>query len=134
MKTHDCVVISAGLSGRRIATLPAQAGRYTLILEADGRLGGRILSVNAAASAASGRFDMGPAWFWPEMQPRIRRLVTDLGLAAYEQQAADEMLLERYALRPPQRAPTLAQEPASFRIAGGMAAVIDRLVAQLSLD
>jgi hypothetical protein len=35
------------------------------------------------------------------MQPRTRRLVTDLGLDAFEQQAAGEMLLEWSALRPP---------------------------------
>ena len=134
MKLHDVVIIGAGLGGLRTATLLADSKRDTLILEADSRLGGRILSVDAGASSASGRFDMGPAWFWPEMQPRMRRLVTDLGLDAYEQEATGEMLLERSALRPAQRVPTFTQEPASFRIAGGMAALIEGLVAQLSPD
>jgi len=134
LKLHDVVIIGAGLGGLRTATLLADAGRETLIIEADGRLGGRILSVDAGASSASGRFDMGPAWFWPVMQPRMRRLVTDIGLHAYEQQADGEMLLERSALRPPQRVPTFTQEPASFRITGGMAALIEGLVAQLSPD
>lgn len=134
MKIHDCVIIGAGLGGLRTAALLAAAGRDTLILEAAGRLGGRILSVDSGVSSVSGRFDMGPAWFWPEIHPRMRRLVTDLGLNAYEQQATGEMLLERSTLRPPQRVPTFTQEPASFRISGGMAAVVEKLAAQLSQE
>lgn len=128
------MIIGAGLGGLLTAILLAESGQRTLILEAGSRLGGRILSVDAGAPTASGRFDMGPAWFWPGMQPRMRRLVIDLGLNAYEQQATGEMMLERYAQHPPQRVPAFTQELPSFRINGGMAMLIERLAAQLSPD
>ncbi len=132
MQIHDAIIIGGGLSGLQSGSLLAAAGLNCLILEADIRLGGRILSVGADASAAAGRVDMGPAWFWPEMQPRMGRLVADFGLTAYEQQGRGAMLLERSVQHAPQRVPTYAQEPASYRIVGGMATLVEKLVAQLS--
>ena len=134
LRTYDAVIVGGGLSGLRTATVLAAGGLDIVILEAAVRLGGRILSIDAGSSGLTCRFDMGPAWFWPEMQPRMRRLVADLGLAAYEQQATGETLLERSALHSPQRVPTMKQEPTSFRIIGGMAAMVETLSARLAPD
>ncbi len=128
---HDAIIIGAGLSGLRTGHLLAAAGHKCLILEADSRLGGRMLSVGASAPDARSRFDMGPAWLWPAFQPRILRLLAELGLPIYEQQATGDTLLERSAHRPSQRVATITQQPASYRIAGGMAAMIEKLTAHL---
>ena len=137
LQIPEIVIIGAGLSGLRTATLLAEAGQDAVILEGASHLGGRIVSLDAipsraALSGASGRVDMGPAWVWPSMQPRMRRLLSHLGVTAYKQQASGDTLLERSVLSPPQRVATYTQEPPSFRVAGGMATVVERLVAQLS--
>lgn len=61
----------------------------------------------------------------------MRHLAASLGLTAYEQQATGDVLVERSAARPAQRGRGYAQEPASFRIDGGMIALIDGLAARL---
>ena len=38
-------------------------------------------------------FDLGPAWFWPG-QERIKRLLGELGIGAFEQYASDTLVYE----------------------------------------
>ncbi len=77
----DLIVIGAGLSGLALARAAAQRGDEVVMLEARARVGGRVLSHRSAAGA----YDLGPAWVWPGIQPRIAQAVQAAGLSLHEQ-------------------------------------------------
>ena len=120
------LIIGAGLSGMYAASLLAARGEPFLVLEARDRVGGRILSPEY-----QGYFpDLGPSWYWPEINPRVDRLIRELGLSAYPQYDAG---YGRYQAASG-RVATIAgypMEPASWRVDGGMIALVEGLRAKL---
>ncbi|MDE2342580.1 MAG: FAD-dependent oxidoreductase [Betaproteobacteria bacterium] len=125
-----CAIVGGGLSGLQAASLLHRRGVDCRLFEARERLGGRILSL--ADAGTRGRFDLGPAWFWPDMQPRLRQLVTELGLSAFEQRTRGAVLVERFRLEAPQRYERgFNTEPRSMRLRGGMQALTEALAATL---
>ncbi len=124
---HPIVIAGGGLSGLYAARLLTQAGADFVLLEARERLGGRILSVTDDG------FDLGPAWFWPDMQPMVTGLVDELGLAAFPQYSEGDVLIER-AGQPLQRFAGFGQMASSFRIAGGTAKLVTALAKDLPRD
>jgi monoamine oxidase len=124
---YPIVIVGGGLSGLTAARLLSQAGADFLLLEARERLGGRILSVTDDG------FDLGPAWFWPDMQPMVTSLIEELGLAAFPQFSDGDVLIER-AGQPLQRFAGFGQMASSFRIAGGTGALVTALAKALPED
>jgi monoamine oxidase len=122
---YPIVIVGGGLSGLYAARLLAAAGVSFLLLEARDRLGGRILSVTDDG------FDLGPAWFWPDMQPMMTRLIEELGLTAFGQYSDGDVLIERSAQEKAQRFAGFGQMASSFRIAGGTGALVAALAAGL---
>lgn len=123
------IILGAGLSGLYAAFLLEQRGIDTLIVEARERVGGRILGVDAGSGAH--RYDLGPSWIWPAMNPLAAALVDRLGLHIYPQHTEGGSQFE-----PPQgsvqKIPrTWATEPPSMRVVGGMPALTDALHASL---
>jgi monoamine oxidase len=98
----DVIIVGGGLSGLYAGyRLSSQTPiRKWKLLEASDRLGGRL--VNASPTV---NIDMGGAWIWPDHQPRMRALVSELGLSTFPQPG----------------------DPSSTRIEGGAVAIIDRL-------
>ena len=86
MKT---LIIGGGLSGLHLASMLEARGEDYMLLEARDRFGGRILTEQVGV----GYFDMGPAWFWPG-QPRITKLIADLGLTKFDQHASGTLTYE----------------------------------------
>ncbi|WP_205816781.1 FAD-dependent oxidoreductase [Burkholderia sp. Ac-20345] len=135
MQTARIAIVGAGLSGLYAAFLLEQQGVSDyVLLEARDVPGGRIASVplraaygTTAAANYIDRFDLGPTWFWPHLQPQLDRLIHDLGLQRFEQYEAGDMLIERSPDAPPVRMRGYASTPASMRVAGGMSALIDAL-------
>jgi monoamine oxidase len=131
-------IVGGGLAGLVAAWRLAQRGvRDVVLFEARATLGGRIRSIDAAGSAvdpaqwALDRFDLGPSWFWPALQPQLDRLITELGLerlAAFED---GDLLLERSAQAPPLRVQGHASEPPSMRLAGSTGALVAALHARI---
>ena len=120
VKTVENVIVGAGLSGLYAAYLLAVQGKSFVVLEARDRLGGRILSPPYGELNA----DMGPSWFWPDIQPRMVKLVNTLGLSPFRQ---FEQGLGRYQgpggdVRNVSGYP---MEPPSWRLQGGMMALIE---------
>ena len=133
------VVVGAGLAGLVAAWRLQQRGVADVtVLEARDRLGGRIASVDAAglqldpAVAALDRFDLGPTWYWPQLQPALERLVTELGLRSFDGGDDGDLLFERSPHEPPRRMPSYASEPGSARLQGATGAVIAALRARLT--
>ncbi|AFT90198.1 flavin monoamine oxidase family protein [Paraburkholderia phenoliruptrix] len=142
MSTAHIAIIGGGLSGLYAAFLLEQHGlKDYVLLEARHTFGGRIESVPAnglmvagtgSATADHHRFDLGPAWFWPALQPQLDRLVRDLGLERFEQHEAGDMMVERSPHERPARIRGYASSPSSARLVGGMAALIDAVRSRLA--
>ncbi|WP_104012925.1 flavin monoamine oxidase family protein [Burkholderia anthinoferrum] len=139
MQTARIAIVGAGLSGLYAAFLLEQRGiNDYVLLEARDVPGGRIASVSRHAAYGTAtsaddidRFDLGPTWFWPHLQPQLDRLIRDLGLQCFEQYEAGDMMIERSPDAPAVRMPGYASAPASMRVAGGMSALIDALRGRL---
>ena len=120
-------IIGGGLAGLHAAHLLHRAGVSFQLFEARDRLGGRILTVDEAGRAAEVGFDLGPSWFWPDMQPGLGDLVDELRLGAFAQHTDGDMLYERGLRERPHRMRGMGQEPRSMRLTGGCGALIHAL-------
>lgn len=127
-------ILGGGLAGLNAARLLHRAGVDFQLFEARDRLGGRILTLNEAGEPGEGGFDLGPSWFWPQMQPAIGALVEDLGLTSFGQNSKGDVVFERMSREAAHRIPGLSQEPQSMRFVGGSIALIQALVRDLPGD
>lgn len=122
---HDVVIVGGGLSGLAAAAALAEQGISAPVLEARGRLGGRILSFTEGGAD----FDLGPSWIWPG-QPCVADLVRAAGITVFPQYATGALVhqqadgrLERY--------PGFAPMGSALRIAGEPSALVTALAEKL---
>ena len=125
----DVLIVGGGLSGLSLARLLEQQGVDFLLIEARGRLGGRILTHRVTHAGEAGDFDLGPAWFWPG-QPRMARLLNLLGLYAFDQYSTGDILFEDQQGQV-RRDFGFASMQGSHRISGGFGRLIEMLSAPL---
>ncbi len=124
------LIVGGGLAGLTAAYLLHHEGIGFELFEARERLGGRVVSVDASAKPAREGFDLGPSWFWPDMQPRMAEFVA-LGLATFAQNSEGDVLFHRMSREAPQRYRGTAQQAQSMRLVGGTGALIAALAAAL---
>jgi monoamine oxidase len=74
---RDAIVVGAGLSGLVCARRLAGAGRDVIVLEAQDRIGGRLLTGRVGGAVV----DLGGQWMSPG-QPRLAALAAELGVAS----------------------------------------------------
>lgn len=122
----DTVIVGGGLCGLALAADLERQGRSYLLFEARSRLGGRILSVPSTTSGMA--LDLGPTWFWPDIHPRISRLVADLGLASFAQHDQDDVLGLKNADGKLESLGSAPVHNGAMRLEGGMAALVHALV------
>lgn len=128
-------IIGAGLAGLLTARLLHKAGITCRVIEARDRIGGRMLTVAASGDLSpDDGFDLGPSWFWPQMQPAMANLMRELGLPSFPQASDGDVLFERMSREGPQRFQGYPQEPRSFRFTGGAMALARALAADLPPD
>ncbi|MEM7438709.1 MAG: FAD-dependent oxidoreductase [Pseudomonadota bacterium] len=122
----EVLIIGGGLSGLALADDLIRAGVDFLVVEAQERLGGRILT----KTLSGGKFDLGPAWFWPG-QPRMAALAERFELTVFEQYSTGDLMFEDRsgAVR---RGQGYASMAGSYRLAGGMGALIGGLAHQIA--
>lgn len=142
-KTH-IAILGGGLSGLYAAFLLEKKGiNDYVLLEARETFGGRIKSASICAHSSpeaesenniSDRFDLGPTWFWPDIQSELDRLVQDLGIECFEQFEDGDIVLERSPNESPTRMAGYISSPASIRLHGGMGSLIQALRNKLNPD
>ncbi|MEM6997118.1 MAG: FAD-dependent oxidoreductase, partial [Myxococcota bacterium] len=119
------------LAGLSVAAALERAGRTYCLVEARDRLGGRIQTQAIRGGDGVASFDLGPAWFWPG-QPRMAALVAELGLSRFGQYATGQGAYEDE--RGVVRGRGLVSMAGSFRVVGGLSALIDGLAERSSAD
>lgn len=124
-------IVGGGLAGLYAGKLLHDRGVDFKVIEARARLGGRILTTDAWGAGADDGFDLGPSWFWPEMQPKMAALVRELGLEAFPQNTDGDVIFQRMLEERPLRYPMGHEEPRSMRLVGGTNALIRALQRQL---
>lgn len=121
-ETVETIIIGGGLSGIYAAFLLSQRNESFVVLEARNRIGGRILSPEH-----SGLFsDLGPSWYWPDINPKMADLIERSGLVGYRQ---FEEGMGRFQF-PDGTVRTVSgypMEPSSWRLEGGMMSLITKL-------
>lgn len=125
MKDINTVIVGGGIAGLYCAWRLKQKNTPFVLLEAQPQLGGRIQS-ESLLDEQSLAIDLGPTWYWPH-QLKMRQLVTDLQLDWFEQYTTGDAI---YQMQPNQ--PVIRNAGAgamtSFRIKGGMAAIVSKLM------
>ena len=119
----DTIIIGGGLSGLYAAYLLSRKNISFAVLEARERVGGRILSLEDHGFFS----DLGPSWYWPEMNPKMMGLIKTFGLTGYRQyeegmgrfETSDGVI---------QTVRGYSTAPASWRISGGMTTLITKLL------
>ncbi|NOR30732.1 MAG: NAD(P)-binding protein [Sulfitobacter sp.] len=117
----DILIVGGGLSGLALADHLARQGRDFMLLEAQDRLGGRILT----KELSGGAFDLGPAWFWPG-QPRMAALAERFQIPAFEQFSTGDLVYQDQS-GAVQRGRGYASMEGSYRLAGGIGSVVAAL-------
>lgn len=128
----ETVVIGAGLCGLATALLLIEAGRPVRVVEARDIPGGRIRSVFDDKSGDT-LADLGPTWIWPSFQPVVARWVEKLELTLFPQFESGNAVLD-YGPGSDPEIRFLPGQMGNMRVAGGLQAMIDRLVAMLPKD
>ncbi len=121
----DILIVGGGLSGLALADHLSTRGADFLLVEAQDRLGGRILT----RDVDGGKFDLGPAWFWPG-QSRMAALTERLNIPVFEQFSSGDLMYQDQS-GAVQRGRGYASMQGSFRLAGGMGRMIDALAGGL---
>jgi monoamine oxidase len=129
----DTLIVGGGLSGLYLAYRMTRESRSFLLVEARDRLGGRILSRTAAGQEreTDARYDLGPAWVWPALQPRLRQLLVELNLPLFPQYTQGAILYEDVSGAAPRELNDPSAHGQSYRLTGGAGRVIERLAAAL---
>jgi len=126
----DVAVVGAGLCGLALARVLTAQGLEVQVIEARERLGGRVFTRQCDATGQA--LNLGASWFWPETEPRITALLSELGLASHAQHDPGDALW----LTDPNREPARRDEPGGVHagarcVTGGAARLIDVLAACL---
>ncbi len=126
---HHIIIIGAGLSGLYTAWKLQQSKQDVILLEARPRTGGRILSVTHQHC----RYDMGPAWVWPQLQPRLHQLLTQLDLTVFNQYTRGDILYEK-SPTDIERHSVQSSHQQSYRINNGSLSLIEHLQSAIQAD
>jgi len=131
--TYECIIVGAGLSGLYTAYRLEQAGVSYRVLEARDRVGGRIhCEARPLPGGEVARYDLGPAWVWPQLQPLMAELVEALGVPLFPQRVQGAGLYEDMTTGTPVRLDTPSPHGDSFRIAHGALSLVEALADRLA--
>jgi len=119
---HAVIIVGGGLSGLHSAWQLQQQQKDFLLLEARPNMGGRILSPSQC--------DLGPAWVWPMMQPRLKTLFDTLHIKTLKQFTEGDQIYQ-FSVDKIERFSTESGHAQSYRIEGGIATLSDALFSKI---
>lgn len=119
-------IIGAGLSGLLTGYYLHSAGIDFQVLEARDRIGGRIMTVRNDTT----QVEMGATWLG-DQHLRLKELLSELGISIFRQYQDGKAVFESTSMAPVQVFDLPANQPASYRIAGGSDALINTVFASL---
>jgi monoamine oxidase len=125
----DIVIIGGGLAGLSLAQRLTAEQRSIAVFEARDRFGGRILSLPEAKQF---RYDFGPGWIWPELQPRIASFIAQHAIEIYPQRCDGISFYQSDRSQPPQAYVDKTTYATARRIQGGTSRLIDVLLQTLA--
>jgi monoamine oxidase len=126
----DVIVVGAGMSGLAAARLLGEAGRRVLVLEAQRRVGGRVLTETLPDGTP---VDLGGQWIGPR-QERIARLAAELGVATYPTHIAGKNLLFAGGKARPYRGTIPRVNPVALAALGVAMWRLDAMARQVPTD
>jgi len=124
LKHKKVIIVGGGLAGLYAAYRLEQLCIPYLLLEAQSRLGGRILGAQAKHHKDH-YFDLGPAWIFPH-QKKIQRLVKQLGISLFDHYANGDVLYHTSEHQTPRRIAG-AGDLQLFKVTGGSQSLISAL-------
>ena len=131
MNTQEqTLIIGGGLTGLTLAYHLQKSGYPALVVEARDRVGGRIDTVPTTDGTP---IEMGATWLGRKHTALVE-LLEELGLPIEEQYLSERAIYEPLSTSPPQLVQLPANNDPSYRISGGSATLIQRLVSALQPD
>lgn len=124
----DIAIIGGGLAGLSLAQRLLDSKRSVAVFEARDRFGGRIVSLPLDHPF---RYDLGPSWIWPELQPRLARFIAEHHLGIYPQWFNGTSLYQSERTSPPQAYVDHGSYAPARRVHGGTYHLIETLLQQL---
>ncbi|MHB8850847.1 MAG: flavin monoamine oxidase family protein [Acidithiobacillus ferriphilus] len=128
----DTIIVGGGLCGLALAKSLQERGRDFMLYEARERMGGRIFSERCQRNNLA--VDLGPTWFWPDTQPRVTRLISDLGLDTFAQHDQGGILRLNTPDEKPEVMALTDIHGGARRVIGGMGRLVTAMTAQLPVD
>jgi monoamine oxidase len=129
----DTAIVGGGLCGLALAAQLTRRGRDFELFEARQRWGGRILTIDCKLSGHA--IDLGASWYWPERQPLLTALLSELGLESFAQFDEGAILRLSEADAKPEKIEVAGGvHGGARRIAGGAQKVIEALRRELPQD
>ena len=114
--TYDCIVLGAGMAGLTAARIMAEAGKRVLLLEAQGRVGGRMLTRHAPGLLRP--VELG-AEFIHGRPPELLALLEEAGLAITEGEGDQLCFIEG-------RVQACPEDEGAWQLLAGMGALAER--------
>jgi monoamine oxidase len=128
----DVAIVGGGLCGLALATQLQSRGVDCRLFEARTRLGGRVHSILSARAGMD--VDLGPVWIWPQSQPLIVKLLTELGLSTFPQYDEGAVLHLRDPDKQVETSPNAGVRGGARRVEGGVSRLIEALAVRLEPD
>ena len=123
------LIIGGGLSGLYLGYQLKKIGFSIKILEANTRIGGRIFTKKVQDT----KIELGATWLW-RYNKELLKLCNELDISLFEQNTKGDALFEAMSTNLPQRFQIPQNQEISYRIVGGTATILEKLVADFSED
>jgi len=127
---HDILIIGAGLSGLTLAYLLRNKGLNVKIIEARGRIGGRIYTKEKKDTAS---IELGATWFGKQ-HAHLLNLLKELDISFFVQQYGVNAIYEPFSTEPHQLVSLPQGGESTYRIAGGTNSILSCLLENLNND
>lgn len=123
------LIVGAGIAGLYLGKLLQDQGVDFRIVEARGRIGGRVWTLNQPDGPP---IEMGPTWFGPQ-HTYLKRVIEELNLEYFEQYRDDYYFFQQSSQGKFERYLLPNQDP-SFRFANGTQSIVNSIASVIDRD